>query len=215
MATVAVPGTGEITAPNQGGLDEGVRHGSVAVDGAEQFGFSGIAPGGEVADAGGEEADFPPSLRFGAASPRRFTEPQLGERRLVISCMRAGVLAGLHRQFTKLLLSLLSHAGMKMACQADLSRHSEATAEAWQGRKAGLRTCVLRRGSLRRPLTQMAKAGRLPRTCTVFRPGKSRRFTIKVCSPIGGKGNGRASGYRALYSGLEDRRVSLNTYARQ
>lgn len=29
-----------------------------------------------------------------------------------------------------------------------------------------------------------------------------------------GKGNGRASGYCALYSGLEDRRVSLNTYAR-
>ncbi len=28
-------------------------------------------------------------------------------------------------------------------------------------------------------------------------------------------GNGRASGYRALYSGLEDRRVSLNTYARR
>jgi hypothetical protein len=28
-------------------------------------------------------------------------------------------------------------------------------------------------------------------------------------------GNGRASGYRALYSGLEDRRVSLNTYARE
>jgi len=27
--------------------------------------------------------------------------------------------------------------------------------------------------------------------------------------------NGRASGYRALYSGLEDRRVSLNTYARE
>ena len=27
--------------------------------------------------------------------------------------------------------------------------------------------------------------------------------------------NGRASGYRALYSGLEDRRVSLNTYARK
>ena len=26
--------------------------------------------------------------------------------------------------------------------------------------------------------------------------------------------NGRASGYRAPYSGLEDRRVSLNTYAR-
>jgi len=27
-------------------------------------------------------------------------------------------------------------------------------------------------------------------------------------------GNGRASGYRAQYSGLEDRRVSRNTYAR-
>src|ERR1035441_231491 len=30
-----------------------------------------------------------------------------------------------------------------------------------------------------------------------------------------GQGNGRASGYCALYSGLEDRRVSLNTYARE
>jgi len=29
------------------------------------------------------------------------------------------------------------------------------------------------------------------------------------------RGNGRASGYCALYSGLEDRRVSLNTYARE
>ena len=29
------------------------------------------------------------------------------------------------------------------------------------------------------------------------------------------KKNGRASGYCALYSGLEDRRVSINTYARK
>ncbi len=28
-----------------------------------------------------------------------------------------------------------------------------------------------------------SEIGGLPRTCTVFRPGKSRSFTVKVCSP--------------------------------
>ena len=37
-----------------------------------------------------------------------------------------------------------------------------------------------------------------------------------LCRPAGfAWESGRASGYRALYSGLEDRRVSLNTYARR
>ena len=42
----------------------------------------------------------------------------------------------------------------------------------------------------------------------------------QVCEVLAGTGIscrkiGRASGYRALYSGLEDQRVSLNTYARR
>jgi len=42
----------------------------------------------------------------------------------------------------------------------------------------------------------------------------------QACEVLTGTGisrriNGRASGYRALYFGLEDRRVSLNTYARK
>lgn len=78
--------------------------------------------------------------------------------------------------------------------------------------------------------------GGSPRIRTEFSPVKSRDFTVKVCNPyrdakaelnhrsqacevLTGTGVrvakiGRASGYRALYSGLEDRRVSLNTYAR-
>ena len=39
---------------------------------------------------------------------------------------------------------------------------------------------------------------------------RSRRLTFRLRSGE----NGRASGDCALYSGLEDRRVSLNTYAR-
>ena len=40
---------------------------------------------------------------------------------------------------------------------------------------------------------------------------RSRRLTFRLRSGE----TGRASGYRALYSGVEDRRVSLNTYARR
>jgi hypothetical protein len=43
--------------------------------------------------------------------------------------------------------------------------------------------CVLRREPSLTPVSR-AKAGGLPRTCTVFRPGKSRSFTVKVCNPI-------------------------------
>ena len=42
--------------------------------------------------------------------------------------------------------------------------------------------------------------------------GISRRVKM-ACRVEASAKTGRASGYRALYSGLEDRRVSLNTYA--
>ena len=76
------------------------------------------------------------------------------------------------RQFTKLLLSLLSHIG-KMACRAEA--------------RARGRLCLayarLRRGSLALAALR-AKAGGLPRIRTEFSPVKSRDFTVKVCNPI-------------------------------
>ena len=50
-------------------------------------------------------------------------------------------------------------------------------------RRARLRPGGLRRGSLRLYAALRAKAGGLPRNRTVFSPGKSRDFTVKVCSP--------------------------------
>ena len=77
--------------------------------------------------------------------------------------------------------------------------------------------------------------GGLPRNRTEFSPVKSRDFTVKVCNPnanakvelnhrnqacevltvtgIASRKIGRASGYRALYFGLEDWYVSINIYA--
>jgi hypothetical protein len=67
-----------------------------------------------------------------------------------------------------------------------------------------------------------------------LQPGRDAKAELnrrsQVCDALAGTGvrvakmarravalakDGRASGYRALYSGLEDRRVSLNTYARK
>ena len=44
------------------------------------------------------------------------------------------------------------------------------------------------------------KIGGLPRTCTVFRPGKSRSFTVKVCSPNAAGGRTRTAAARPVKS---------------
>ena len=80
------------------------------------------------------------------------------------------------RQFTKLLLSLLSHVGFFEIGLPGRSSH--------RARLSPPAHCVLRRGSLALA-ARRAKAGGLPRIRTVFSPGKSRDFTAKVCSPGG------------------------------
>ena len=62
--------------------------------------------------------------------------------------------------------------------------------------------------SLSKFATQARHEGRVePRRPDLWSSDQHRDFAARE--------NGRASGYRAPYSGLEDRRVSLNTYARR
>ncbi len=100
------------------------------------------------------------------------------------------------RQFTKLLLSLLSHAGLKMACQA----------EAWQ-EKCPPTHCHATARQPSPPAAQVAKAGGSPRIRTEFSPVKSRDFTIKVCNPI-------ATRRRTPLFLLLPKRMPRNTYER-